>query len=665
MHTSPLNKQSTTGNPADSHLFHCGTLTYTKVGVAMLFGWLLWGDFCFTIMDAVVPSILPLKLKDLGCSNWLMGLILTTIPGILGITVNPWISVKSDRCRSRWGRRIPFIVFSLPFLCASLALLGWSDDITDWLRHNAAFIRNFTPATITIALIAAFMIMFQFFNMFVGSIFMYLFNDVVPQQFLGRFFGAFRLVGTGAGALYNFFIFKYAESNMREIFLATSVLYLIGFGLMCLMVKEGEYPPTEDAEAAKIDGRPHWIKSFLKECFTHKFYWMIFMAGAIQAISQPMWSFSIFFCKEMGLTLDQIGKLTAIGGIAIMVATFFVSVFIDRWHPMRITTYTTIFSVISIAMSWIWIFVTLPGTYFFWLNLGTNLTAAFMVAIGSISSLPKDMRLFPKSRFGQFCSAQALLRSITTVVAGVAAGLFVDGVKWLCHGSDFAYRFNFIWILVFYSLSAVVTLYAYRYWYKLGGDAQYHPPAPWSEKGVEEIAIVTTIGPQTKWLNVTFRLFDAIMSLSLLGLIPLMWWMLKNHASFAFLWYCILILPLSLAAWIGWKWLERNLRIDMKRARDGEELRYGIPHHGMLIIVAVKFLLAVGIWIPQVVIAINLKMETGAIVFGIGNVITNFLLIGAVWLLARVEYGYSNRIDAFLAISSDDLEEESAVSHTS
>ena len=130
--------------------YHCGTLAYTTVGVAILFGWLLWGDFCFTLMDSVVPSILPLKLKDLGSANWLMGLILTTIPGILGITVNPWISVKSDRCRSRWGRRIPFIVFAMPFLCASLALLGWSDDITLWLHHNAAFLRNFAPATITI-----------------------------------------------------------------------------------------------------------------------------------------------------------------------------------------------------------------------------------------------------------------------------------------------------------------------------------------------------------------------------------------------------------------------------------------------------------------------------------------------------------------------------------
>ena len=29
-------------------VYRCGTLTYTKVGLFMMFAWLLWGDFCFT-----------------------------------------------------------------------------------------------------------------------------------------------------------------------------------------------------------------------------------------------------------------------------------------------------------------------------------------------------------------------------------------------------------------------------------------------------------------------------------------------------------------------------------------------------------------------------------------------------------------------------------------
>ena len=51
-------------------------------------------------------------------------------------------------------------------------------------------------------------------------------------------FGALRVVGAVATALYNYFIFQYAESHAREIFIAASILYLVGFGLMCLKVRE-------------------------------------------------------------------------------------------------------------------------------------------------------------------------------------------------------------------------------------------------------------------------------------------------------------------------------------------------------------------------------------------------------------------------------------------
>jgi len=42
-------------------------------------------------------------------------------------------------------------------------------------------------------------------------------------------------------------------------------------------------------------------------------------------------------------------------------------------------------------------------------------------------------------------------------------------------------------------------------------------------------------------------------------------------------------------------------------------------------------------------------METGAVVFGLGNVLTNFLLIGCVWLMCRVERGYSVTLDKWPA----------------
>ena len=640
MHISP----NTITVPPGGKTYHCGTLTYTKMGLFVLFAWLLWGDFCFTMMEAVVPSILPLKLKDLGCSNWLMGLILTTAPGVLNMTVCPYVSFKSDRYRSKWGRRIPFIIWTMPFLCASLALMGLGDDICGALQRNSEFLRQFTPATITIVLIAVFLIMFQFFNMFVGSVFWYLFNDVVPPQFLARFVGLLRIVGTGAGALYNFFIFKFAESHMREIFIGAAVLYLVGFGMACLMIKEGEYPPPE-GESDNSSRGMKGIKTFFRESFSHKLYWFRFISASFSAFAGAIGIFGIFFNREMGLSLDQIGKLGAIGSIASMAAMYCMSIFVDRWHPLRITVYGALFGVLGSFMSMVWIFVTIPGNYFFWLNLSNVLIGTFLGALVAVATFPSDMRIFPQSRFGQFCSAQAMLQSAFTVIAGILAGLFIDVVRNLCHGSNYAYRFIFLWITVFAGISAVFRVMSYIEWHRLGGDKHFHPPAPWSPSGIEEMPVVPIVGPQTKWLNISFLLFDGIMGLSVLSIPVLMWWMYMKQQMFAFKWYGLAVLPLCVAGWLCWIVLKKKIRRDVTAAKTGSPLRNGIPHHGMLIILGSKFLLAVGVWVCQVLVTVTLNMESGAIVFGIANGITNFLLIGTLYLMCRIERGFSVTVD--------------------
>ena len=641
---TPFDSPMLVTNPPAGKAYHCGTLTYTKVGLFALFAWLLWGDFCYTMMETVVPSILPLKLKSLGCSNWLMGLILTTAPGILNMTVCPYVSFKSDRYRSKWGRRIPFILWTMPFLCCSLALIGLGDDLCGILQRNSEFLRQFTPATITIALLAGFLIMFQFFNMFVGSVFWYLFNDVVPPQFLARFVGLLKIVGTGAGALYNFFIFKYAESHMREIFIGAAVLYLVGFGMACLMIKEGEYPPPEGENGNSSRGIKG-IKTFFRESFSHKLYWFRFISASFSAFAGAIGIFVIFFNREMGLSLDQIGKLGAIGSIASMAAMYCMSIFVDRWHPLRITVYGALFGVLGSFMSMVWIFVTIPGNYFFWLNLSNVLIGTFLGALVAVATFPSDMRIFPQSRFGQFCSAQAMLQSAFTVIAGILAGLFIDVVRNLCHGSNYAYRFIFLWITVFAGISAVFRVMSYIEWHRLGGDKHFHPPAPWSPSGIEEMPVVPIVGPQTKWLNISFLLFDGIMGLSVLSIPVLMWWMYMKQQMFAFKWYGLAVLPLCVAGWLCWIVLKKKIRRDVAAAKTGSPLRNGIPHHGMLIILGSKFLLAVGVWVCQVLVAVTLNMESGAIVFGIANGITNFLLIGTLYLMCRIERGFSVTVD--------------------
>jgi hypothetical protein len=183
----------------------------------------------------------------------------------------------------------------------------------------------------------------------------------------------------------------------------------------------------------------------------------------------------------------------------------------------------------------------------------------------------------------------------------------------------------------------------------LGGDAHFHPPATWDPKGFEVIPAVSTVGPQSRWLNISLNLFNAIMAVSVFGIPALMCWMYYKHAMFAFEWHAWLLFPMSVIAWIYWKIVEKNIRRDMDRAINGGLLKNGIPHHGVFIFVASKFLLVLGLWFVQVVVTVNLNMEFGTVIFTAANIATDFLLIGAVQLLCRIERGLSITLNKNLA----------------
>jgi len=133
--------------------------------------------------------------------------------------------------------------------------------------------------------------------------------------------------------------------------------------------------------------------------------------------------------------------------------------------------------------------------------------------------------------------------------------------------------------------------------------------------------------------------------LTVLSIPVLMWWMYSKQQMLAFKWYGLAVLPLCLFGWICWMVLKRKIRRDVAAAKEGSPLRNGIPHHGMLIILTSKFLFADAVWIFQVLVTLFLNMERGAIVFGIAQGITSFLLIGAIYLMCRIERGFSVTVD--------------------
>lgn len=447
-----------TGNEARNPL-SVGTLTYTKMTLIGVFFWVLWGDFCFTLMETVIPRLGPLVLKDAKATNLWIGLIMGTIPNIMNAVLCPIISFKSDRYRSKWGRRIPFLLWPTPFIALFLIMTGYAPAIGTWL-HGWLGAGGLSQASVILIVTGFCMIGFQFFNMFVGSIYYYLWADVVPEHYMGRFMACFRVVGASAGLLWSYYIFGMAEQHMTAIFTGIAILYFVAFMAMCLRVKEGSYPPPPPQPHGK--GIVGGFLTYFHECFRIPYYLWFFAGTTLMSLSTCSRTFEIFLYRDtLHLSLDQIGKIGFWCGLVGMAVMFPIGYISDRFHPLRMVILGSAGMVVTALLCFF--FLHDQRTMMIFLALSTPAGTLFATA-----NLPMYAALLPKDRYGQFCSAQAMCNAVGMIVGSAAAGLFMDFMK--------DYRYVFIWQATFIAVSLIPMTFVYLGWKRHGGMTGYVAP---------------------------------------------------------------------------------------------------------------------------------------------------------------------------------------------
>lgn len=468
-------QENSAGTGADK-IYHAGTLTYTKAALAVLIFWLFWGDVCYTVMEAVTGPIMQLKFQKLDASNTEIGLLLVTIPGIIYTFLNPIISVKSDRFRSRLGRRIPFLLFSLPFLVIFLLSMAFGDRIGLCLS-GLRFLKGISPNQTVIITLGILLILFTFFNTFVNSTFWYLFNDVVPEPLLARFMSWFRAISMLSTSFYSFVIFPYSPTHSTQIFVGAAFLYLTGFGLMCFFVKEGKYPPPAPyagGHAAPIAA----VLTYARETHSFPHYWYMWLAAFLSRMGGGVaYTFNLYYLLAIGLNVHQIGMINGFLTIEVGILTLGAGWLADRYHPIRVVLIGNIIGTfIATPLGAIWLFWHPSAYVVFWVVLLMNVVLGGPAgAMGGMWDPPMMMRLFPRLQYGQFCSANAIWCSFAAILGGVLIGLFLDFMThWV--GKERAYYFIPLWSLFFAIPSFFCFFKLYLSWKKLGGDEAYVAP---------------------------------------------------------------------------------------------------------------------------------------------------------------------------------------------
>lgn len=456
---------SSRGLPSARRTWRAGTLTYTSAGLVALFVWLLLGDFSWSMRDRSVLPMAQWYMTHLAVPNLLFGLLLVSVPAAFTLVLGPVVSVMSDRHRSSRGRRLPFLLFTTPIGALSMIGMGVTPllarSLHDWAGGLGV---GASEKILALAVFAFFWAMFEFATIAGQAVLGGLINDVVPQVLLGRFYGLFRAVSLIDGMIFNFWLMGKIPDHYTLILVVVGVFYGVAFTFVCLKVKEGDYPPVDEAATKPRHAWAEEVRRYFRECFSNPYYVSIFGIFMLAGMAfGPVNMFSIPYAQSLDVDMDAYGKAMALTFLISFVFSYFIGWLVDIFHPLRMV-------MVSLAA---YVLVAIWGSFFI-KDESTFLTGWVMHGVVSglyftcVASL--GQRLFPQLRFAQFSSAAGIGMALANMAMAPLMGGILDQAKG-------GFHYTFLAGLVLSVLALGMTWHVYREFRKLGGPDHYTPPA--------------------------------------------------------------------------------------------------------------------------------------------------------------------------------------------
>jgi len=431
--------------------YRVGTLAYSQRDLYVLFVWLMWNEFTVVLLQDP-PAFGAFLQKDFGATNFQIS-IFGTIGTAMTILINPVFSTWSDRTRTRWGRRRPFLAAFTPPLAAFTMLLPFMPDLAKHFDHVPAIhaiahwfgtpisaetlsrfpwlnvVASLFPWNFTVLMVTCCGLCISFFNSIVGTLFSYLYWDVVPQSVLGRWTSLNKMVAAGCQFIWLFFLFGLATHHMKALCIGASLFALTVYLLSIYMVKEGSYPPVDRHEK----GPAVWtqVRAYFVECYSKPYYLWIFAAFAFASINWGTGFYMDFYLRyNLGLDYDAMGPIKGVPGILTIVLGYFLGSMADKLHPMRVfvPTYLTLAVIYVLGF----IFIHDKWSYLFFSCVIQVAQFANQITYGAL--LPQ---IFPREKFGQFCSANAITSMAVNMLLGLVWARMFD----LLHSQ---YRYAYI-----------------------------------------------------------------------------------------------------------------------------------------------------------------------------------------------------------------------------
>lgn len=226
-----------------------------------------FGFFGISIIWALYNAYVPIFLKDFALSSFIIGIVMV-IDNIFAIVMLPYIGALSDKTRTKWGRRMPYIMVGAPSAALFFALIPVAR------RYHV------------LALMMGTIIFMNFFMALFRSPVIALMPDITPSRFRSQANGIINFMG-GVGALFAYFGGKILyDVNYALPFYVGAALMLTANILVVLSIKEPEEYRVKE-KTKRISFKKTFNQSFgelkenLKDVFASQEKSLFFMLLAI------------------------------------------------------------------------------------------------------------------------------------------------------------------------------------------------------------------------------------------------------------------------------------------------------------------------------------------------------------------------------------------------
>lgn len=381
-----------------------------------------FGFFASSIAWAMYNNYVPILLSNYLSSTTLIGIVMT-FDNIFGVIFQPVFGALSDKTRTRYGRRMPYILIGIPICAAAFPLIPFTKSLFSLMA--VIIIINFVMSIWRAPVVA-------------------LMPDLTPAPLRSQANGIINFMG-GLGSLFSFFagglLFKLG--GMPLPFAASAALMLAAVVVLKVFVKER----GEEAEAAQeASSLPDTAPSGQKKSLIFLLLAILFWFTGYNAIET-------FFSLYVTNTLkDSAGNFLTAGDASLLLAMFsltflgfsipagFISAKIGRKRTI-LTGLTGVMLLFSLMMF----------TDNIWALRILLLFGGIFWACVNINSLPMVVELAPWKNIGKYTGYYYFFSFSAAIISPILFGFIRDLV--------IRYNVIFAYSSIFFTLAIICMLF--------------------------------------------------------------------------------------------------------------------------------------------------------------------------------------------------------------